>query len=414
MPRLRLLPLLLLIPQSAEAQAAGGRVVIEADRIFDGRGGVLSPTRIVVDGGRISRLDPAATGVTYDLRGLTVLPGWIDTHVHIGSHFGRDGRLATETENPVDQGLGAAANAWRTLMGGFTTVQSVGEASDLALREAIKAGVPGPRLLTSLEPIFGRGDSTGTPEQLRAMVQERARQGADLIKIFSSKSMRVGAGPTLSREQLAILCGEAQRLGLRSMVHAYRSQIREAALAGCTQVEHATYGTADEVAAVAKAGVYFSPQLGLVTQNYLENKARYLGIGNYTEEGFAIMARDLPLDSVICRHAMATPGIKMVFSTDATAGAHGRNAEEFFGRVATCGQPVMDALVSAESLAAESVGMGTEIGTLAPGYQADLIALDGDPRQDLTAVRRVVFVMKGGVVYKWTGRPAPVTARRTR
>lgn len=386
-------------------QAAAAPIVIEADRIFDGRGGDIAATRIVIENGRISRLDARAPGpATYDLRGLTVMPGWIDTHVHIGSHFGKDGRLATETESPADASLGAAANAWRTLMGGFTTVQSVGEAADLPLREAIKRGLPGPRLLTSLEPIFGRGDSTGTPEQLRALVQDRARQGADLIKIFSSKSMRVGAGPTLTREQLAVLCGEAKRLGLRSMVHAYRSQIKEAALAGCTQVEHATYASAEDVAAVAKAGVYFSPQLGLVTQNYLENKAHYLGIGNYTEEGFAIMAKDLPLDSVICRIAMATPATRMVFSTDATAGAHGRNAEEFFGRVTTCGQPVMAALVSANALAAESLGLGGEIGSIAPGYQADLIALDGDPRRDLTAVRRVVFVMRGGVVYKWTGR----------
>ncbi len=402
---LRLSSLLSMIPALVAGAQPPATVVIEADRIFDGRGGVIGPTRIVIANGRISRLDAkVAEPVTYDLRGLTVMPGWIDTHVHIGSHFGADGRLATEKEPPAEAALGAADNAWRTLMGGFTTIQSVGEAADLPLREAIKRGLPGPRLLTSLEPIFGRGDSTGPPDQLRAMVQERAKQGADLVKIFASKSMRVGAGPTLTRDQLAILCGEAKRLGLRSMVHAYRSQIKEAALAGCTQVEHATYGSAEDVAAVAKAGVYFSPQLGLVTQNYLENKARYLGIGNYTEEGFAIMARDLPLDSVICRLAMAAPGTKMVFSTDATAGAHGRNAEEFFGRVVACGQPVMGALVSANALAAESLGMGSDIGSIAPGYQADLIALDGDPRQDLTAVRRVVFVMKGGVVYKWAGR----------
>ena len=94
----------------------------------------------------------------------------------------------------------------------------------------------------------------------------------------------------------------------------------------------------------------------------------------------------------------ATPSA--VYSTDATAGAHGRNAEEFFGRVVTCGQPVMDALVSAESLAAEALGLGSEIGSIGAGYQADVIALDGDPRQDLSAVRRVVFVMKGGRVMK--------------
>jgi imidazolonepropionase-like amidohydrolase len=148
--------------------------------------------------------------------------------------------------------------------------------------------------------------------------------------------------------------------------------------------------------------------VGLVVQNYLENKARYLGIGNYTEEGFTIMARDLVEDIAACKTALATPGTKMVFSTDATAGAHGRNAEEFIGRVKDCGQDPMAALVSANSLAAQSLGMGDRIGSIAPGYEADIIALDGDPLTDITAVRRVVFVMKGGTVYRWLG---PALAR---
>jgi imidazolonepropionase-like amidohydrolase len=378
-----------------------GPVVILTDRALDGRGGVLGSTRIVVENGKIARLDPRAVGPTYDLRGYTVLPGWIDTHVHIGSHFARDGRIATDQEPRDEATLGAALNAWKTLMAGFTTVQSVGEAADRALRDAIqRGGLPGPRILTSLDPIFGRGDSTETPDQLRAMVRERAEQGADLIKIFSSKSQRVGGGPTLSQDQLAILCGEARARGLRTLVHAYRESVRAAALAGCSQIEHATYADSSDVAVVAAQGAYFSPQVGVVVQSYLENKARYLGTGNYSEEGFAIMERDLPLDYAICRIAAHTPGIKMVFSTDATAGAHGRNADEFLGRVEHCGQSPMAALVSANSLAAESLGLGNEIGTLAPGYQADLIALDGNPLTDLSAVKRVVFVMKGGVVYR--------------
>lgn len=382
-----------------------GPVVIQADRVFDGRGTVLRDTRIVIERGKITAPGSSSATATYDLRGYTVLPGWIDTHVHIGSHFARDGRIATETEPPADAFLGAAANAWQTLMGGFTTVQSLGEDSDAALRDAIRdRGLPGPRLLTSLSPIFGRGDSTGTPEQLRAMVREKAAQGADLIKIFASKSMRVGAGPTLTEPQLEVLCGEAKARGLRSLVHAYRASVRDAALAGCTTVEHATYASVEDVAAAASHGTFFSPQVGLVIENYLENKARYLGVGNYTEEGFAIMARDLPLDYAICRTAVATPGIRIVFSTDATAGAHGRNVEEFIGRVKQCGQTPMAALVSANFLAAESLGMERTIGSIAPGYEADIIALDGDPLADITAVRRVVFVMKGGVVYKWAGR----------
>jgi imidazolonepropionase-like amidohydrolase len=140
-----------------------------------------------------------------------------------------------------------------------------------------------------------------------------------------------------------------------------------------------------------------------VVQNYLENKSRYVGAGGFTEEGMAIMERDLPRDFEICTLAVHTPGAKVVFSTDATAGAHGRNAEEFIGRVEHCGQTPMAALVSANSLAAEALGMGDRLGLLAPGYEADIIALDGDPLTDLSAVRRVVFVMRGGVVYKWAG-----------
>jgi imidazolonepropionase-like amidohydrolase len=117
----------------------------------------------------------------------------------------------------------------------------------------------------------------------------------------------------------------------------------------------------------------------------------------------AIMQRDLPLDFAVCTMLIKTPGAKVVFSTDATAGAHGRNADEFIGRVQHCGQTPMAALVSANSLAAEAIGMSNELGAIAPGYDADIIALDGDPVADITAVRRVVFVMRGGVVYRSVG-----------
>ncbi|MBS1240643.1 MAG: amidohydrolase [Gemmatimonadetes bacterium] len=387
------------VPPPAPPQ---GPVVLLTSRALDGRGNVVEGIRIGVAGGKITSLDAAPGGTTIDLRGYTVLPGWIDTHVHLDSHWDRTGRIATETEPPMETALGIATAAWETLMGGFTTVQTVGDPSEKPLRDAIRDhGFPGPRVLTSLAWV--EADTAATPEQLRALVRVRKAQGADLIKIFASTSQRVGARPTLTEAQLKILCDEARAVGLRSMVHAYRSQVGAAARAGCNQVEHATYATREDIEAAVRTGTFISPQVGLVVQNYLENKARYLGVGNYTEEGMAIMGRDLHLDFEVCRLAVSVPGAKVVFSTDATAGAHGRNAEEFLGRVEHCGQTPMAALVSANALAAEAMGMGDRIGTLAPGYDADIIALDGDPLTDLTAVRRVVFVMRGGVVYRWEG-----------
>ena len=169
-------------------------MVILSSRALDGRGGVLRDARIGVAAGKITSLAaPVSSNVTtIDLRGYTVLPGWIDTHVHLDSHFDRTGRIATRSELPAEAALGIAANAWATLMAGFTTVQSVGAPSEAPLRDMIRDhGFPGPRVLTSLAPI--QGDSTISADSLRAMVRRRKEQGADLIKIFASKSERVEA-----------------------------------------------------------------------------------------------------------------------------------------------------------------------------------------------------------------------------
>ena len=408
--RTRLPFVLSLVTSALTAQLApapahpAGPVIILADHVLDGRGGVLNNARIAVAQGKITSLTApqSSTTTTIDLRGYTVLPGWIDTHVHLDSHFDRTGHNATRTEPAAEATLGVANNAWLTLMAGFTTVQTVGANSDAPLRDMIRdRGLPGPRVLTSLSPI--QADTLVSSDSLRALVRRRKEQGADLIKIFASKSQRVGATPTITEDQLRVLCDEAKAVGLRSMVHAYRSQTGAAARAGCREIEHATYSTQADVDAAVRAGAYLSPQVGLVVQNYLENRARYVGVGGFTDEGMNIMERDLPRDFEICTLAVRTPGAKVVFSTDATAGAHGRNAEEFVGRVQHCGQTPMAALVSANSLAAEAIGMSDRIGSLMPGYEADLIAVDGDPVADITAVRRVVFVMRGGVVYKSVG-----------
>jgi imidazolonepropionase-like amidohydrolase len=385
------------------AAAQKAPLVIRAGTVLDGRGHELHNVLIVVQEGKIARVEPQAKGklpagaVVYDLSGFTVLPGWIDVHDHITWHFGPNGRIEDKSETPEQATLAAAGNAYATLMAGFTTVQSLGSPEDKDLRAAIANGsVPGPRLITALNPIE---DAKLTPEQIREAVRKLKADGADVVKIFASRSIRQGGGQTLSDEQLQAACSEAKAQGLRSVVHAYRSAVRASANAGCTEVEHGTYATQEDLDAMASHGTFFDPQVGLVIHNYLENKQKFIGVGTYTEEGFAKMQEVLPVIAEMFKHALATKNLKIVFGTDAVAGAHGRNAEEFVDRV-HAGQEPMDAMVAANSRAAESLNMQNEIGGIAPGLQADIIALDGDPLKDITAVRRVAFVMKGGRVYK--------------
>jgi imidazolonepropionase-like amidohydrolase len=396
-------------PAGAQAPAHSStttkRIVIAASMVLDGNGLVLRDTRIVIEGSKIVAIDPKAGPVDYDLRGLTVLPGWIDAHVHITWSFGKDGKNAGTGGTTQEDAYQAASNAWVTLMAGFTTVQSVGAPNDIPLRDAIAKGMlAGPRILTAVEPLQGRGERTGTPEEIRAFVRKQKEAGADLIKIFASQSIRQGGGMTLSQEQLDAACDEAKKQGLRAIVHAYKDAVRAATLAGCTQIEHGTLSTDDDLRLMAEKGRYIDPQCGLVIENYLLNKERYLGTPGYTEEGFGAMERVLSLNHELMQHAVKIPRLKIVFGTDAVAGAHGRNAEEFIDRVRDGGQDPMQAMMSANSIGAEAMGMGNQIGSIAPGLQADIIALDGDPLKDVAAVRRVVFVMKGGVVYKNVSR----------
>jgi quinoprotein glucose dehydrogenase len=378
-------------------------ITILAGTVLDGRGGSVENALITVRGGRIVSVEPAGTQTpTHDLADYTVMPGGIDTHVHINWHFDADGRTHSARGETREQQLAfAAENARITLNAGITTVQSLGSNIDGALRDSIAAGVlTGPRVITSLGSISG-----GEPEAMRARVRQFRDNGADVIKIFASASIRSGGPATLSQEQLDAACGEATALGLRSAVHAHGPESAQRAVrAGCTVIEHGALlddATLDEM---NRAGSFYDPNIGLVLQNYLDIREKFEGVGSYDAEGFAHMERALPLALDAFRRALQRPDIRIVFGTDAVAGAHGRNFEELIYRVQQGGQAPMAAIVSATSLAAQSLGMGERIGSIAPGYEADLIATRGDPAQDITALRNVVFVMKGGRVHR---SPAP-------
>ena len=392
--------LVLALPTAAPAQSEP--IVIRAGQVLDGTGRALGPQTIVITGSTIASVsEDRSRAPTYDLSNVTVMPGGIDTHVHIASHFDDDGRVHRardgSEEPPEKLALYVAENAYVTLMAGFTTVQSLGARIDRHIRGAISRGVlPGPRLLTTYEWV-----TEGTPDELRAAVRERVAAGADAVKIFASLSIREGGLPTLSQEQLTAACGEAARLGVRSVVHAHAAEAAiRTAQAGCTTLEHGGLVDDEALDLMTAEGVFYDPHTSLVIQNYLDNKERFLGIGNYTEEGFEHMERLLVGMRDIFAKALERRDLKIVFGTDALAGSHGRNWEELIYRVNVGGQDPMSAVVSATSLAAESLGLKDEIGTLAPGFEADLIGVAGNPAEDITALRRVVFVMKGGVVYK--------------
>lgn len=390
-------------PPGPGGRGQGGRganqpITIRAARVLDGRGGALENGVLEVQGTKITKIDQRTGPVTYDLGPATVLPGMIDVHVHLNWYFGPHGKYG-ERDLPAGYAIDAVLdNARKTLMAGFTTVQSVGWPQDKPLREAIAAGiVVGPRLLSSLSQLQG---GSQTPDELRERVRALKAQGADLIKTFASGSIRDGGKMTITQAQLDAICGEAKAQGLRTLVHAHSPEsIIAAVKAGCTQIEHGVFANDEAIKAMKDANVYFDPNIGLVLQNYIANKDKYMGAGNFNEEGFAFMEKAVPTLGPGFNKALRA-GLRMPLGTDAVAGAHGQNAREAIARVRDGGQKPMDAIVGATSLAAQSMNLGDQIGTLAAGFDADIVAVGGDPVQDITKLSDVTFVMKGGRVFK--------------
>jgi len=379
-------------------------ITIHAARLIDGRGNATANVLVTVRNGRIEHVatGPAAAASikkpTYELGAATLLPGMIDAHVHPGWYINKQGALhnGRDGDTPAQSALARAGNLWATLMAGFTTIQSVGGQEDLELRAAVNGWqTPGPRILTSIRQLSSVRPS---PDSFRVIVRDLKSQGADLIKLFASAGLQNGGNQTLSDEQLAAICGEAKSLGLRTVVHAISAQsVKAATLAGCTEIDHGTFATDAELTLMAEHGTIFDPQVCLVFQNYLDHREVYSKSG-YTQETFDSFSNALPAASAMFKRALAIPKLTIIFGTDAVALAHGRNADELLCRV-KAGQKPMDVLTSATSITAKALGLGDSLGVVAPGYLADLSAVRGGPAKDISTIRNVTFVMRGGVVF---------------
>jgi imidazolonepropionase-like amidohydrolase len=363
--------------------------------MLDGKGGIDENTSLVIEGSKIAGIDPHVQKPTYDLQTLMVMPGMIDVHVHDTWFFGNDGLLALKGDSTAEDPVHTIENLHLDLMAGFTTVQNAGP-SDPGLRGGIQRGIiPVPRVLTGIKPITNK---SGEPEQIRESVRQLKAKRADFVKIIASGGLRNAGQQKMSQDQLDAACSEAKTQGLRTIVHAFGADSIKASIrAGCGEVEHGLFVDDDGLKMMADKGVYFDPNIGVVLQNYLRNEAGFRNL--FKPDDFAAIERAIPLSNAMFKRALATPGLKIVMGTDAVAGAHGRNADELIARVKQDQSP-MDAIISATSLSAKSLNMDNMIGSIAPGMEADIIAVEGNPIKDITALSHVTFVMKGGKVYK--------------
>jgi len=409
-------------PACAETLIHAGTLIdVDAGRAYNNQ-------TIRIDGNTISGVEsgfvtPGDGDTLIDLSDSTVMPGLMDTHVHLTGQYSANSNLNRFILNEADYAYDAAKYARRTLEAGFTVVRNLGDAFNVtvALRKAIAAGdVAGPTILTAAKGISstgGHGDPTNgwaarfgadpgpkdgvvnSVEDARRAVRQRYKDGADWIKITATGGVlsvaKSGQNPQFTMEELESIIDTAADYGLRVAAHAHGTEgMKRAVLAGVASIEHGTYMTTEVMDLMIERGTYFVPTI--MAGNWVAEKAAIDGF--FPELVRPKAAAIGPIISDTFAKAYRR-GVPIVFGTDTGVSAHGDNALEF-ALMVRGGMPEMEAIQTATSIAADFLEIGDTHGRIKEGYQADIVAVRGNPLDDISLMQQVSFVMKGGTVYK--------------
>ena len=404
------------------------KTFIHCGNLIDGKSNELQARMtIIIEGNKIIEIEkefskPGKEDKLIDLTKQTVMPGFIDMHVHLEQETSKDQALQRFTLNDADIAFRSTLYAKKTLMAGFTTVRDLGgNGVNIALRNAINQGlVVGPRMFTagkSIATTGGHADPTNgyrkdlmgdpgpkegvinSPEDARQAVRQRYKDGSDLIKITATGGVlsiaKDGSGPQFTDEELKAIIETAKDYGMHTAAHAHGAEgMKRAVLAGVTTIEHGTKMTEEIMDLMIQKGTFYVPTIS--AGKFVAEQAKVAG---YYHPLVVPKALEMgPLIQNTFSKAYKR-GVKIAFGTDAGVFPHGDNAKEF-GYMVEAGMPPMEAIKSATIVCAGILGMADKIGTIEKGKLADIVASNENPLQNIKTLEKISFVMKEGVVYK--------------